>query len=101
VNNGGAQWKRAVAFYADCGSDYFATTRTRRLCEDGGTACSGMFNTRLNESSPCLGSPHAVGPQYLFNTRSYTAMSELISRVWASFVIGLDPNNHEGVWRKI
>lgn len=105
--NDGAQWKRAVAFHTDV-----VENTSRRLVLDawaksGLLAYSGRFNIHLDGSSPRLGSHHAVELPYLFGSvageqadSQYVAMSELISRMWASFVVDLDPNNHGGESKK-
>jgi carboxylesterase type B len=92
-DDSGAQWKRAAAFHTDV-----VENTSRRL-----VAYSGRSNIRLDGSSPRFGSHHSVELPYLFNSVTgeqadgqYAAMSELISRMWASFMVDLDPNNHRG-----
>jgi hypothetical protein len=77
-------------------------TTSRRLildtwAKDGHTACSGIFNNHPVAWSPRLGSHHAVELPLSFQLGHWP---ELISRMWVSFVVDLDPNKHGGRWRK-
>ncbi|KAF7556984.1 hypothetical protein G7Z17_g1060 [Cylindrodendrum hubeiense] len=95
----GLQYKRVNAYHTDV-----VETASRRMTVDtwaatGGTAYSGRINILIPGSSAALGSHHAVELDLVFNTidsdnKEIKKMSKLMSRMWASFVADLDPNNH-------
>ncbi|KAL4905815.1 Alpha/Beta hydrolase protein [Aspergillus multicolor] len=95
----GAQWKRAVAFHTDA-----VETCSRRRTIDAWTAANGTsYAARINILAPNdaarLGSHHSVELDYVFSNTDSTNgalvnMANLVSRVWASFVVHLDPNHH-------
>ncbi|KAJ4385619.1 hypothetical protein N0V93_010048 [Gnomoniopsis smithogilvyi] len=98
----GLQYKRAVAFFTDA-----VETASRRLTVDtwaaaGGNAYSGRLNLIALGTSPALGAHHAAELPFVFNNvdddaydnEQLQAASLLMSRMWASFVADLDPNNH-------
>lgn len=96
----GAQWKRAVAFHTDV-----IETSSRRRTVDAwgaanGTACSAIINILTPDDAARLGSHHSVELDYVFNNvnhqnQALQNMAKLMSRVWASFVMHLDPNFHQ------
>lgn len=98
----GLQYKRAVAFFTDA-----VETASRRLTVDawaaaGGSAYCGRLNLIPLGTSPALGAHHAADLAFVFNNVDGAAYdseqmqqtSLLMSRMWASFVTDLDPNNH-------
>lgn len=98
----GLQYKRAVAFFTDA-----VETSSRRLAVDswaavGGTAYSARLNLIPLGTRPALGAHHAAELAFVFNNVGAAAYdneqlqdtSVLMSRMWASFVSDLDPNNH-------
>ncbi|KAL4813673.1 Alpha/Beta hydrolase protein [Aspergillus spinulosporus] len=96
----GAQWKRAVAFHTDV-----VETSSRRRTVDAwsaanGTAYSAIINILAPDDAARLGSHHSVELDYVFNNvnhqnQALQNMAKLMSRVWASFVVHLDPNFHQ------
>ncbi|KAL4766110.1 Alpha/Beta hydrolase protein [Aspergillus foveolatus] len=96
----GAQWKRAVAFHTDV-----VETSSRRRTVDAwgavnGTAYSGIINILVPNDAARLGSHHSVELDYVFNNvnrqnQALQNMEKLMSPVWASFVVHLDPNFHQ------
>ncbi|KAH8898287.1 alpha/beta-hydrolase [Thozetella sp. PMI_491] len=98
----GSQYKRAVAFSTDA-----IETSSRRLTVDtwaaaGLTAYSGRPNLKALGASPAAGAFHSADVAFVFNNVAGSqyenpqlqAISVLMSRMWASFVSDLDPNNH-------
>lgn len=99
----GLQYKRAVAFFTDA-----VETASRRLTVDtwaaavGASAYSGRLNLIALSTSPALGAHHAAELPFVFNNVGDAAYDDqqlqqaslLLSRMWASFVSDLDPNNH-------
>lgn len=98
----GLQYKRAVAFFTDA-----VETASRRLTVDawaaaGGSAYCGRLNLIPLGTSAALGAHHASDLAFVFNNVDDAAYdseqmqetSLLMSRMWASFVTDLDPNNH-------
>ncbi|RDW76342.1 Carboxylic ester hydrolase [Aspergillus mulundensis] len=95
----GAQWKRAVAFHTDA-----VETCSRRRTVNAWTAANGTaYAARINILAPNdaarLGSHHSVELDYVFGNvestnKALVNMAKLMSRVWASFVVHLDPNHH-------
>lgn len=98
----GLQYKRAVAFFTDA-----VETSSRRLTVDtwaaaGAIAYSGRLNLIPLGANPALGAHHAAELAFVFNNVGDVAYdnanlqetSLLLSRMWASFVVDLDPNNH-------
>ncbi|CAN8102093.1 unnamed protein product [Discula destructiva] len=98
----GQQYKRAVAFFTDA-----VETSSRRLTVDtwaaaGGVAYSGRLNLMALGTSAALGAHHAAELPFVFNnvddagydSPQLQEASLLMSRMWASFVTDLDPNNH-------
>lgn len=98
----GLQYKRAVAFFTDA-----VETSSRRLTVDtwasaGGAAYSGRLNIIPLGTDAALGAHHAAELAFVFNNVGDAAYDDaqlqqasvLMSRMWASFVTDLDPNNH-------
>ena len=105
----GYQYRRAVAFGGD-----FAFHAARRLqCQSWSkqnvSAYCYRFNVVVTPLTPFIASTHFQEVAFVFNNldglgyavnpflgqpQSYTALSELMSRMWVSFVHDGDPNGH-------
>ncbi|KAL2852346.1 hypothetical protein BJX68DRAFT_265862 [Aspergillus pseudodeflectus] len=68
----------------------------------GGTAHAARTSILAPDSAPRLGSHHSVELDYVFSNvdaggnRALQNLAKLMSLVWASFVVHLDPNMRRG-----
>ncbi|KAL3482049.1 Alpha/Beta hydrolase protein [Aspergillus californicus] len=95
----GAYWKRSVAFHTDVTETCSRRQTLNSWTKAGGTAYSARINILDPASAARLGSSHGVDVDYVFDNVDESAdglrdMATLMSRVWASFVVHLDPNFH-------
>jgi carboxylesterase type B len=114
----GAQWKRAAAYAGDLQQHAPRRLITQSWAKYNATAYSYHFNVFTNGFDSTIGVTHFTEVAFVFaNTmgngyinvvasdpfagkpESYKQVARMMSRMWASFIVDLDPNNNGGKLR--
>jgi hypothetical protein len=98
----GTQWKQSIAFHTNVVETCSHCRTVDAWKAAGGTAHAARNSILAPDSAPRLGSHHSVELDYVFSNvdaggnRALQNLAKLMSLVWASFVVHLDPNMHRG-----
>lgn len=108
----GTQWKRSASFFGDAVEHYPRRKVVSAYLQQNITAYSYRFNIQLTGLLDVIrvthyqevawvwdnidGAEYATNPfnGSLIDREAYVKVASLMSRMWASFVTDLDPNNH-------
>ncbi|KAH7412997.1 triacylglycerol lipase [Cadophora sp. MPI-SDFR-AT-0126] len=111
----GVQWKRAASYIGDLRQHASRRFQAQKWAEYNATAWSYHFNVFTAGFDATTGSGHFTEVAFVFfNTggrgymnavatnpfegkpESYKKLAKVMSRMWASFIVDLDPNNAAG-----
>ncbi|KAK4234233.1 Alpha/Beta hydrolase protein [Achaetomium macrosporum] len=107
----GTQFKRSAAYYGDYTILSQRRLRNQAWYAHGVTSFAYQFDCPAVNNPAYIGTPHFAEVAYVFNniqglgyysyqnpftnaTESMFQLANLVSRMWVSFIVDLDPNNH-------